>query len=249
VYLHILYPNFIVENFSITQNRTDNTYYSNSSYNIPGNYTFYIWANDTGGNTNYSANYIFELQNNPPIVNFTYTPANPTKNDIIQFNDTSIDPDGFITAWFWDFGDHYFSDLQNPIHRYYTPNSYNVSLTVTDNFGFVYSYETVINISDVISFITNLLQGWNLRGLPDIGVFVKQDLLIYYNEVEYNWTEATTNNNPTGSPLILPFIYGWNQTVQNYEISDILYPGDGYWIYAYQNCTLYYPLYRVMKMD
>jgi parallel beta-helix repeat protein len=249
VYLHILYPNFIVENFSIKQNRTDDTYYSNRSYNMPGNYTFYIWANDIGGNTNYSANYSFELQNNPPIVNFTYTPTNPTKNDIIQFNDTSIDPDGFITAWFWDFGDHYFSDLQNPIHCYYKPNSYNVSLTVTDNIGFVYSYETVINISDVISFITDLLQVWNLKGLPDIGVFIKQDLLIYYNEVEYNWTEATTNNNPTGNPLILPFIYGWNQTIQNYEISDILYPGDGYWIYAYQNCTLYYPLYRVMKMD
>ena len=71
----------------------------------------------------------------PPVAEFIYAPANPTGTSIIQFNDTSLDPDGAIVSWWWDFGDHYYSDLQNPIHCYYVENDYTVSLTVTDDQG------------------------------------------------------------------------------------------------------------------
>ncbi len=236
VYLHIIYPNFIVENFSITQNRTDDTYYSNRSYNMPGNYTFYIWANDTGGNANSSANYSFKLQNNPPIVNFTYSPANPTKRDIIQFNDTSIDLDGYVTAWFWDFGDHYFSDAQNPIHCYYIPNSYNVSLTVTDNSGVKNSYETVINISDALGFITDLQQGWNNMGLPTDTSLMKEDIIIRNNSIDYTWQEAVDGG------IILDFIYGWDRINKLYMLTNTFDPGYGYWMYAYYECILLRPI-------
>jgi len=70
-----------------------------------------------------------------PTANFTYLPSNPHLNEMIQFNDSSIDYDGTIVSWWWNFGDHYFSDLQNPIHCYYFDGLYTVSLTVTDNDG------------------------------------------------------------------------------------------------------------------
>ncbi|MFT5233661.1 MAG: endonuclease I [Candidatus Krumholzibacteriia bacterium] len=45
----------------------------------------------------------------------------------------SIDPDGTIVAWAWDFGDGATSTLENPSHTYATSGTYIVTLTVTDN--------------------------------------------------------------------------------------------------------------------
>ena len=49
--------------------------------------------------------------------------------------DTSVDPDGAVTAWSWDFGDGSGSSLQNPAHTYASPGTYRVQLRVTDDGG------------------------------------------------------------------------------------------------------------------
>lgn len=51
----------------------------------------------------------------------------------VDFTDTSIDSDGSITAWNWDFGDGNSSNVQNPLHTYALGGTYTVTLTVTDN--------------------------------------------------------------------------------------------------------------------
>jgi len=43
--------------------------------------------------------------NQPPTCNITYTPAEPTTDDLITFNANASDPDGTVVAWDWDFGD------------------------------------------------------------------------------------------------------------------------------------------------
>jgi len=45
----------------------------------------------------------------------------------------SVDPDGSITRYVWDFGDGQTSTAANPSHTYAAPGTYNVRLTVTDN--------------------------------------------------------------------------------------------------------------------
>lgn len=65
----------------------------------------------------------------PPVASFTYTWPGLT----VQFTDTSVDPDGSIVAWNWDFGDESSSDLQHPLHTYSEPGTYIVQLIVTDN--------------------------------------------------------------------------------------------------------------------
>jgi len=70
-----------------------------------------------------------------PTANFTYTPENPSTQDLIQFTDTSTDPDGTIVSWWWDFDDSSNSTLQNPTHKYADNGTYDVSLTVTDDDG------------------------------------------------------------------------------------------------------------------
>ena len=38
-------------------------------------------------------------------------------------------------SWYWDFGDGYYSDLQNPVHIYDTPENYKVCLTTWNECG------------------------------------------------------------------------------------------------------------------
>lgn len=76
---------------------------------------------------------VVEIPNVPPTADFTYSPTDPTLYDTINFNDTSFDPDGNITAWNWDFGDGSNSTLQNPTHKYAIGGTFTVTLKVKDN--------------------------------------------------------------------------------------------------------------------
>ncbi|MBS3815272.1 MAG: PKD domain-containing protein [Hadesarchaea archaeon] len=80
------------------------------------------------------------------VASFDFTPENPTIEDVITFTDTSIDPNGQIISWDWDFGDNYHSVLQNPQHQYLDPKNYVVSLTVTDNQGLTDEVSKLIEV-------------------------------------------------------------------------------------------------------
>ena len=82
-----------------------------------------------------------------PESNFNYTPVNPTNNEIIQFTDTTIAKNDTIVTYWWDFGDGYYSDLQNPYHQYLSPGTYDVCLTVTDTEGYENTYCETLNIA------------------------------------------------------------------------------------------------------
>jgi hypothetical protein len=86
--------------------------------------------------------------------------------------------------------------------------------------------------------ITDLGVQWNIMGLPYSSSLNKANLIVHYDGVDYSWADATSNNNPTGGPLILGFIYGWDETNQIYMLSDDFNPGKGYWMYAYYDVTL-----------
>ncbi|MCR4404508.1 MAG: PKD domain-containing protein [Candidatus Acetothermia bacterium] len=78
---------------------------------------------------------ITALANEPPAADFSYSPELPTTCEVVQFVDSSQDPDGTIAAWEWDFGDGADSTDQSPPHRYLEPGAYTVTLTVTDDRG------------------------------------------------------------------------------------------------------------------
>src|SRR5436309_2390769 len=73
-----------------------------------------------------------------PTAAFTFTPANPTPNQVITFNaSTSSDTDGTIASYSWNFGDGNTTTVSTATitHRYPVANTYSVTLTVTDNTG------------------------------------------------------------------------------------------------------------------
>jgi PKD repeat protein len=57
----------------------------------------------------------------------------------VQFDDTSKDPDGRISAWQWDFGAPDQVDnsatVSSQYHCYQQSGTYTVALTVTDDLG------------------------------------------------------------------------------------------------------------------
>ena len=89
--------------------------------------------------------------------------------------------------------------------------------------------------------ITDLLYEWNFISLPFNQSVNTEDIIVNYLGIDYNWSQATTSDNPTGSPIIMYFIYTWLRTPQCYDSADMIQPGYGYWIYAYCNCTLLQP--------
>ena len=73
--------------------------------------------------------------NNPPSPNFTWSQTSYSPTLKVQFTDTSVDVEGPLVAWHWDFGDTQTADVQNPEHIYASPGKYRVTLTVTDSGG------------------------------------------------------------------------------------------------------------------
>lgn len=67
--------------------------------------------------------------NRPPEASFNFVTSGLTVN----FTDTSIDPDGSIVSWAWDFGDSTGSTDRHPSHTFAQANTYIVRLTVTDD--------------------------------------------------------------------------------------------------------------------
>jgi hypothetical protein len=98
-----------------------------------------------------------------------------------------------------------------------------------------YNCSLIITTGALLDARMSVLQPrWNMMGLPYNASVAKQNLIVRYNNIDYNWTQATTG----GDPIILGFIYDWNRNDQMYTLSDTYGPGSGYWMYAYKNCLL-----------
>ncbi len=125
VYLYIEYPDNSIENFSITQNKTGDTYYCNKTYQQLGIHTYHIWANDSLGNTNTSAAYTFTIQDTTPPEILDNTPSIGYTGDMFTFNATVTDNVGVyeVVAGYW-FGDGPIknTDMNNTSGDYWEAN-------------------------------------------------------------------------------------------------------------------------------
>lgn len=72
--------------------------------------------------------------NLPPTVTVSATPLTGDAPLSVSFSSAgSIDLDGVITSWYWDFGDEGTSPAVHPTHVYQNPGTYTATLTVTDD--------------------------------------------------------------------------------------------------------------------
>ena len=79
---------------------------------------------------------ILGQENQTPVAVANVTPTQASPNETISFDASgSYDNDGQITGYLWNFGDGATSTSATVQHSYTSENTYNYSLTVTDNGG------------------------------------------------------------------------------------------------------------------
>jgi PKD repeat protein len=101
-------------------------------YNSAGSFLVTLTVTDDLGASGIATQTI--VVNQAPTASFT----SATVGDALgmAFDSTgSVDPDGSIVSYAWDFGDGGASAAANPAHGYASPGLYTVQLTVTDNQG------------------------------------------------------------------------------------------------------------------
>jgi PKD repeat protein len=118
---------------SITVNTTDQA--ANHAYANLGNYTVTLSVFDSFGFTDSFSRIVTVVQY--PLADFTYFPEVPVAAGEVTFNaSSSVDPDGSIIMWMWNFSDGSpSSEGQIITHIFHDVGEYNVTLTVQDNHG------------------------------------------------------------------------------------------------------------------
>jgi len=122
------------------------------TFTNPGFYTVSLTVTDNDGNTDSTEQVIKSGTPGPnqlptasisKSTNYGYTPL------AVQFDGQgSIDPDGLITSYAWDFGHGTNGTGPTPSHTYDIPGTYAISLTVTDDEAGV--SETAVTVIDVM---------------------------------------------------------------------------------------------------
>ncbi|MFK7848680.1 MAG: PKD domain-containing protein [Rhodothermales bacterium] len=111
---------------------TTEYYETTSSFNFKTRIAEFLLDDGNGGG------------NNPPTASFS---SSCTLLDC-NFTDASVDSDGSIVGWSWDFGDGNTSTSQNPTNNYASNGTYTVMLTVTDDMGATGSTSSSVTVDD-----------------------------------------------------------------------------------------------------
>ncbi len=146
---------------------------------IDGNHEIILYHSSNSGNK-WSVSTI--TANNPPAADFSWS---ADRLDV-AFTDNSMDVDGYITSWNWEFGDGNTSTIQNPQHNYETPGIYIVNLTVKDDDNAINTVSktlTINNTTPIANFTYSPLKPAVLEvvGFSDTSIPFEDHIII-------NWT-------------------------------------------------------------
>jgi len=165
------------------------------TYESAGFYTVTLTVTDNDGGENIT-NTLLQVANTPPTSNFSYTPTYPTIYDLVYFSDTSIDPDGTLQSWYWDFGDGIHSNTRNPTHQFTQNRTFTVTLEVTDNNGSTDSFTKEIITRKIYKKTTYAGNETTLDFLNET-----QTILSITTTTPTNVTMSKYSQNPTGKNI------------------------------------------------
>ena len=127
------------------------------------------------------------------------------------FTDASIDLDGSIVSYLWNFGDGSPTSTDaNPLHTYLAPGSYTVTVSVTDDGGLTGSYGRIVRFAAPPIALVN--------GVALINQHAAQGEQVYYTlEVPSNAVNLhfETSSPVGGSDADLTILFNGNQVCQS----------------------------------
>jgi PKD repeat protein len=170
---------WLTDTASPTEGASDVMAFANGSYVVLG--TRYVSAASAGGTWLYKVG-----PNSKPTAAFTYLPPEPTVGHAVHFNaSASLDDEGLVTDFTWDFGDGSSGEGVTTDHIYAAAGTYPVTLTVADADGGEDSITQDITIADGM--------GADFSGAPRKG---RAPLEVIFDSTVYG-----------GTP---PFTYSWD---------------------------------------
>lgn len=114
-----------------------------------GTYSAQVRITSAEGESDLSEPLLVVVDNQPPAAGFGVGTEAAVEGASIQFEDLSVDNDGHIASWLYDFGDGTQSSDANVSHRYETSGMYLVTLTVTDDDDASSQHEMLISVSNL----------------------------------------------------------------------------------------------------
>ncbi len=180
------------------------------SFNSSGIFPVTLTSTDSSGNTSSVTQQLQVF--NSPISEFSV--SNLCEGDSTNFVDSSFISNGVIISWLWNFGDGNTSNLQNPLHLYFSPGTYTVTLqTSSGSCDNIKSKLITISPKPVANFITSTSCSNKEISFTDLSTITTGSI------VQWNWsfgngdTSSTQNPNyafPTGGNYLVSLIVTTN---------------------------------------
>ncbi|TET25497.1 MAG: PKD domain-containing protein, partial [Candidatus Bathyarchaeum sp.] len=112
---------------------------------------FFVEAFDNAENNDKTSTFSYTIivPNRSPIADFSASASTVYTGEVIDFDaSASYDPDGYITSYFWNFGDGNHGSEVNASHSYVDDGEYLVTLTVVDDDGAAGSKKASITVKN-----------------------------------------------------------------------------------------------------
>jgi PKD repeat protein len=121
-----------------------------------------------------------------------------------QFNDPTTNS----TNWLWNFGDGNTSTLQNPVHTYFNPGIYDITLIITKSSGAI---DTIV-MNDIIT-VSGPIAAFNVVSGTDCQATVASVTDQSVNAVQWNWDFGDGNISTQQHPS-----HTYQSMLNNYSI-------------------------------
>ncbi len=81
--------------------------------------------------------------------------------------------------------------------------------------------------------ITELPYGWSFISLPTNISISFSDIIVLHDDNFLTFQEAVDEG------IISPFLFMWDRVLQRYDFTNEIIPGYGYWMYTFEDCSLW----------
>ncbi len=157
-------------------------------YNKKGTYIVTLTVTDNDGLIN-SIQKSISVGTVSPIASFSISPENPKADEQITFDaSASLDPDGTIEKYEWDFGDRQTSEGKIVSYTYDSAGEYIITLTVTDNDGQINSAQKNLKVNPFSPTITFFDKDRPLRQVKGAAADGSSEVIIQISNLPSNIT-------------------------------------------------------------